>query len=67
MIISPRHIPTCAANTPGFASRKLSKYSEWRMSALGQKRTSETPAHNVRFTPESGHAVGWSIMSANSQ
>jgi hypothetical protein len=24
-------------------------------SALGQKQTSETHAHNVRFTPESGH------------
>jgi hypothetical protein len=24
------------------------------MSALGQKRTSETHANNVRFTPESG-------------
>jgi hypothetical protein len=25
------------------------------MSALGHKQTSETHAHNVRFTPESGH------------
>jgi hypothetical protein len=37
------------------------------MSALGQKRTSETHAHNVRFTPESGHKTTEAGMSAFSQ
>ena len=35
------------------------------MSALGQKRTSETLAHNVRFTPESGHVVHKSFERVN--
>jgi len=37
------------------------------MSALGQKQTSETHAHNVRFTPESGHYSALHQMSAISQ
>ncbi len=34
------------------------------MSALGQKRTSITYAHNVRFTPNSGHYSALHRMSA---
>ena len=34
------------------------------MSALGHKQTSETHAHNVRFTPESGHKTLHAGMSA---
>jgi len=37
------------------------------MSALGQKRTSESGAQNVRFTPESGHYSALHQMSAFSQ
>jgi len=37
------------------------------MSALGQKQTSETPANNVRFTPNSGHQWVGVGMSAFSQ
>ena len=34
------------------------------MSALGHKQTSETPANNVRLTPNSGHQSVWAGMSA---